>query len=97
MEERNPVKGVAYILIAWLFFTVMMIFTRSAAKTASLPTILFFQNFIGVMSVVPWTIRHGIGYVLTLRKNREPEGERGKEKSKLCVPNDEAHSRRRYG
>jgi drug/metabolite transporter (DMT)-like permease len=67
MEERKPAKGIGYILIAWLLFTVMMIFTRAAAKMASLPTILLFQNLIGVVSVIPWTIRHGIGYVKTER------------------------------
>lgn len=59
--------GIIYILLAWLFFTIMATFTRFATKSQSLGTVLFFQNFIGFLSTLPWVYHHGIASLKTNR------------------------------
>ena len=59
--------GISYILIAWLFFTVMTIVTRFASATVPIATILLFSNLIGLASVIPWLSKHGWGLMRTER------------------------------
>jgi drug/metabolite transporter (DMT)-like permease len=59
--------GITYILIAWLFFTVMTIITRFASATVPIATILLFANLIGLASVIPWLSKHGWGLMRTER------------------------------
>ena len=66
-SHRSHTAGVVYILIAWLFFTLMTIVTRFASKTAPLGTILLFQNLIGLATVLPWLQKHGWELIRTQR------------------------------
>src|SRR5579862_1335964 len=63
--HHNYKAGITYILIAWLFFTVMTIITRYASETVPLVTILLMQNLIGLASVLPWLSKHGWGLLRT--------------------------------
>lgn len=60
-------KGIGYMLVAWLFFTCMTLITRYVSTQASIGTILFFQNIIGLCSLIPWLIKHGWGLIYTKR------------------------------
>ncbi len=64
---HNLKKGIIYILIAWLLFTLMTIATRYASVRISIPTVLLFQNAIGFISVLPWLGVHGWGLLHTER------------------------------
>lgn len=67
MANRSRKAGIVYILIAWLLFTVMTIVARFASKTASISTILLFQNLIGLVMILPWVKKHGWQLLCTKR------------------------------
>jgi drug/metabolite transporter (DMT)-like permease len=54
-------------LAAWLFFTIMTTFSRFASQTVPMTTIVFFQNFISWIFLIPWILKHGIGALRTER------------------------------
>jgi len=64
-DSRRLKKGVGYILIAWLFFTIVATISRFATHTMSIPQVLLFQNLIGGITVLPWVYRHGISSLKT--------------------------------
>jgi drug/metabolite transporter (DMT)-like permease len=51
--------GIFYILIAWFFFTCMATVSRFASQTVPLPAIVFFQNFVGWVLIIPWMFKQG--------------------------------------
>ena len=59
--------GIFFILLAWLAFTVMATLARVASVTIPLPTVIFFQNFISLLMVIPWIWKHGISSLRTQR------------------------------
>jgi drug/metabolite transporter (DMT)-like permease len=65
--HRSLKSGISYILVAWLLFTIMTLFARFAGKTIPLGSILFLQNLIGLVTLVPWIKKHGWELVRTNR------------------------------
>jgi drug/metabolite transporter (DMT)-like permease len=69
MESHPPTHqfkaGISYILVAWLFFTVMTIMTRYTSATVPIATILLIQNIIGLLTLIPWVAKHGWGLLKT--------------------------------
>lgn len=66
MEEKkktkprsNRKKGITYVLLAWVFFTTVIALSRSATTQTSVPVVLLFQNFIGLLITLPWMIKNG--------------------------------------
>lgn len=59
--------GIMYILIAWLFFTAMTLIVRFIGPKISIVSILLFQNFIGLLTTLPWFLKHGWGLLHTNR------------------------------
>ncbi|MEK7340257.1 MAG: DMT family transporter [Candidatus Rhabdochlamydia sp.] len=51
--------GIGYILVAWFFITAMATLSRFASSHISLPVVIFFQNFISWITVLPWIFKHG--------------------------------------
>ena len=66
-DQRRHKIGIVYILAAWAFFTLMTIVARIASQRISLATILFFQNLIGLVTVLPWINKHGWSLLRTQR------------------------------
>lgn len=52
-------KGIFYVLISWIFFTSLVALSKEATARTSIPTVLFFQNFISMLLILPWVIRKG--------------------------------------
>lgn len=65
--HRSLKAGIFYILAAWLLFTVMTIVARFASKTIPIASILFLQNLIGLLTLIPWIKKHGWELVRTNR------------------------------
>ncbi|MBX7067291.1 MAG: DMT family transporter [Parachlamydiales bacterium] len=65
--HRSFKAGVLYILAAWLLFTLMTIFARFASRTIPLVSILFLQNLIGLVTLIPWIKKHGWDLMRTKR------------------------------
>ncbi|MGB7977937.1 MAG: DMT family transporter [Chlamydiales bacterium] len=65
--HRSHKVGIVYILIAWLLFTFMTIIARFTSKTIPLASILFIQNLIGLITLIPWIQKHGWGLMRTRR------------------------------
>ncbi len=59
--------GIGYFLVACLLFTIMTLLARLASKEVSLGSILFFQNIVGLATVLPWLGKHGWRLVQTKR------------------------------
>ena len=64
---RHLLTGIGYFLTSWLFIAVMLLIVRAASKEVSTGTILFFQNIIGLATVLPWFGKHGWELVKTKR------------------------------
>lgn len=71
MQEHAPYYhlkwGIFYILLAWLAFTLMATIARIATATVSTYTVIFFQNFISWLAILPWVWKHGISSLKTSR------------------------------
>ncbi len=52
-------KGIVFVLIAWVFFTTAIALSRMASEQSSVPIVLLFQNFIGLLAILPWMIKKG--------------------------------------
>lgn len=59
--------GVFFILLAWLTLTLMATLSKFASQGSSLPMVVFFQNFISWLFVLPWVYRHGFSSLKTER------------------------------
>ncbi len=55
----NLKKGVALYLLAFFFFTCGFALIKHTETHASIPSIVFFRNLVGVLFTIPWMIRHG--------------------------------------
>ncbi len=59
--------GIFFILLAWLFFSLAATASRFASATVSVSTVLFFQNFVSFVLILPWVFHHGIHTLKTER------------------------------
>ncbi|MBS0624963.1 MAG: DMT family transporter [Verrucomicrobia bacterium] len=64
-KTRRLEWGIFFILLAWLTFTLMATFSKFATRTVSLPIVLFFQNFVAFLLMVPWVFKHKISSLKT--------------------------------
>lgn len=55
----NWKKGVALILISWIFLIIAIALSRNVSIESSVPTVLLFQNFISLLFVLPWLFKSG--------------------------------------
>ncbi|NGX38102.1 MAG: Riboflavin transporter [Chlamydiae bacterium] len=55
----NRIKAVVYVLISWIFFTSVIALSRTATARTSVPTVLFFQNLVSMIIILPWMIKNG--------------------------------------
>lgn len=55
----NRKKGIIYVLLSWIFFTIVIALSREASTENSVPIVLLFQNLIGLIIVLPWMIKKG--------------------------------------
>lgn len=67
LGHRSHKVGIAYILVAWLLFTLMTFITRFASVRIPIVTILLVQNIIGLVFVIPWICKHGWSLMRTSR------------------------------
>ncbi len=54
---RKKLTGATLVLLAWIFFTSVIALSRTASAKSSVPTVLFFQNFVGMILILPWVIK----------------------------------------
>jgi len=59
LHYKNLRKGISLILLTWISFSILAALSRGASTKASIPTILFFQNLISFIFVLPWVIKNG--------------------------------------
>lgn len=52
-------KGVASVLVAWVFFTLVITLSRFTSQQSSVPTVLLFQNFVSLLCMLPFMLRNG--------------------------------------
>ncbi|MES2274213.1 MAG: DMT family transporter [Chlamydiota bacterium] len=52
-------RGVALILLAWVFFTVMSPLVRQVSEHLPITAILCMQGIVGALCVMPWMVKHG--------------------------------------
>lgn len=64
---RHLAKGVGLILFAWLCLVVMTTITRFAIPQSSLGMVLFFQNGISFLLMLPWFFHYGLEEVKSSR------------------------------
>ncbi|MDN3507207.1 MAG: DMT family transporter [Simkaniaceae bacterium] len=57
--SQNRTKGIIFVLISWIFYTSVIALSRTASERTSVPVVLLFQNFIGMLFILPWMIRKG--------------------------------------
>ena len=57
--KQNRKKGIICVLISWVFFTTLIALARIATEKTSVPVVLLFQNFVGLLMITPWMIRKG--------------------------------------
>lgn len=55
----NWKKGVALILVSWIFLIIAIALSRKISMESSVPTVLLFQNFISLLCVIPWLFKSG--------------------------------------
>ncbi len=75
MEEKpahpkpvpNRKKGIIFILISWLFLTSVVALARIVSSRTSVPTVLFFQNCVSMLVMLPWIVKAGLD---SLRLNK---------------------------
>lgn len=58
--ESNPIKGILLALLAYLFISLIGISEKSISSTVSLPVILFFQNMVCLLMILPSIIKIGL-------------------------------------
>jgi drug/metabolite transporter (DMT)-like permease len=52
-HRHNLKKGISYILVAWVFFTVLSLLVRLNSTSVATPVNLFFMNIIGGLCTLP--------------------------------------------
>jgi drug/metabolite transporter (DMT)-like permease len=60
-------RGIIFILLAWLAFSILTTLSRFASASVSLATVVFFQNLICLVLILPWVFRHGMHALKTKR------------------------------
>lgn len=59
--------GIVFILLAWLAFTIMATTSRIVTESVPVAIVIFFQNFISWLTIIPWIFLHGVGILKTKR------------------------------
>ena len=56
LEKPHPdlKKGIFLALLGWLSISTVYMLTKFLGDQTSIPTVLFFRNFIGILIVLPW-------------------------------------------
>lgn len=54
---KHLMKGIGLSLFAWFASTIMVLLARYAQTSISLPMVLFFQNGIGLIAILPFAIK----------------------------------------
>jgi drug/metabolite transporter (DMT)-like permease len=68
MTRIPPVlRGPLYMIIAGFGWAAMMVFARALTSEYSTFELLFFRNLVGVLVIVPWLARGGMGVFRTQR------------------------------
>lgn len=57
--EPNLKKGVGLYILSCFFFACCFALIKHAETYASIPSIVFYRNFVGVLFILPWMITHG--------------------------------------
>ncbi len=50
----NLKRGILYVLLSWLFFTLMITLAKVTAPHTTTPMIILFQNGISLLLILPW-------------------------------------------
>lgn len=58
--ESHPIKGILLALLAYLFISLIGISEKSISSAVSLPVILFFQNFVCLLLILPSMYKGGV-------------------------------------
>lgn len=64
-EDHNLVLGILLTVLAFLSVAIMSAFGKAATKSVSSGVLVFFQNSISLLLLIPWTLRGGIGNLKT--------------------------------
>ncbi|HSX12648.1 MAG TPA: DMT family transporter [Rhabdochlamydiaceae bacterium] len=52
-------KGASFVLLAWFFFTLVIMLSRFASAASSVPMVLLFQNLISLLFMLPFMLKEG--------------------------------------
>jgi len=64
-RRYDPARGALYAVAAELFFTSMATGVKLASVELSNETIVFFRNLFGLLFLLPWLLRRGLGGLAT--------------------------------
>ncbi|NGX39126.1 MAG: Riboflavin transporter [Chlamydiae bacterium] len=56
---KKKIKGAGLVLLAWVFFTLVIALSRPASKSTSVPAVLLFQNIVSLIILTPWMLYKG--------------------------------------
>jgi drug/metabolite transporter (DMT)-like permease len=62
-----PLRGVAWMALAAASFAVMINVVRYLTETFDPLQVVFFRNLFGLLAMLPWLARHGLGVLRTQR------------------------------
>jgi drug/metabolite transporter (DMT)-like permease len=64
-QRHNPIQGVLWMVAAAIAFSVTLIMVRYLSAKFTTFEIVFFRQVFGVMIMLPWLVRAGIGVLKT--------------------------------
>ncbi len=67
--RSDPLRGALWMVSSCVFFAVLIALIRHLSATLHPLEIVFFRNLFGMLVMLPWLARHGLG---TLRTRRLP-------------------------
>jgi drug/metabolite transporter (DMT)-like permease len=66
--EKSPVKGALLVTLAFLLVATMSAFAKEVSRLSPV-MIAFFQNFLSLLILMPWILRHGVKKLKTDRRS----------------------------
>lgn len=54
----HPKKAIPLVLLAWLLFSSMSLFSKLSGPETTVATQAFFRNLLGLVLVAPWMVKH---------------------------------------
>lgn len=63
LTEHQPLKGIFFCLVSYFFVSMIGICQKSISSDISIPVIMFFQNFICLMLMMPNLFKGRIGWI----------------------------------